>query len=133
MFSRPGSCFFEKFDKIFFGDRKRRLLLCVANLHQANRFGTKLFLVLAKDLPNAAFPDVTPHRGRIRFTAHHDSDHGFFFRSYPFFVVSPANPQIKKLSSSKLSSLDEMFEGCLSADPLIRSEPLYGPQNLYLG
>ena len=32
-----------------------------------------------------------------------------------------------------MSSLDEMFEGCLPADPLIRAEPLLWLQRLYLG
>jgi len=44
-----------------------------------------------------------------------------------------ADPQIKKLSSSELSSLDEIFEGRLPADPLLRAEPLLWLQRLDLG
>ena len=85
----------------------------------------KLRLLLPKNLSDAAFPNVPPNRRRIRFTAHHDPDHGFFFQSGFPFVIPLADPDIKKLPSRELSSLDEMFEGCLPADPLIRAEPLF--------
>jgi len=105
----------------------------VAHLYQANRFGAKQRLVPPEDLPDASLPPIPTHCGRIRLTAHHDPDHGFLFQSRFPFVVPHANPQIKKLSSSELSSLDEMFEGCLPADPLIRAEPFFWLQRLYLG
>ena len=92
----------------------------------------KLGLLLAKNFPNTSFPNIPPHRILIRFAAHHDPDHGLLQR--PVCLVVPfADPQIKKLSSSELSSLDEMFEGRLPADPLIRAKPLFGLQRLYLG
>jgi len=105
----------------------------VADLHQTNRFWVKLCLMLPKDLTDTALPKVPPHRCRIRFPVHDNPEHGLFFQSRSSFVVPLGDPQIKKLSSSELSSLDEMFEGRLPADSLIRPEPLLGLQRLYLG
>jgi len=107
--------------------------LCVANFHQTKRFRVKAHLILPKDLPDAAFPSVPPNRGRIRFAAYHDPDHGLFVQGRPPLVVPLSGPQIKKLSPSELSFLDEVFESRLPADPLIRAKPLFGLQRLYLG
>ena len=105
----------------------------MANFHQTNRFWVKLRLLLPENLPDTALPKVPSHCGRIRFAAHHDPDHGLLFQSRAFFVVMLADPQIKKLSSSELSSLDEIVEGRLPADPLLRAEPLLWLQRLDLG
>ena len=86
-----------------------------------------------KDLPNAAFPNIPPDCRGVRFTTHHDPDHGLCFQRRSFFVVPHTDPQIKKLSSSETPFLDEIFKGCLPADPLIRAEPLFRLQRLYLG
>lgn len=105
----------------------------MSHLHQTNRLRSKVRLLLAEDLTDAALPNVPPHRGRICFAADHDPDHGLFSQRRAFFVVPLADPQIKKLSSGEASALDEMFEGCLPANPLIRPEPFLWLQRLYLG
>lgn len=105
----------------------------VADFHQANRSGVKLSLVFAKDLPDAPLPNVPPNSCRIRFTAHHDPDHGLVFRRQSTVRIPFRDPQIKKLSSGELSAFDEIFEGRLSADPLTRAEPFLRLQSLYLG
>ena len=102
----------------------------MADFHQTNRFGAKTLLLFPKDFTDASLPKVPAHRGRVRFAADHDPDHGLFFQRLTARVVSLGDPQIKKLSSSELPFLDEMFEGCLPADPLIRAEPLSGFQLL---
>jgi hypothetical protein len=107
--------------------------LCVTNLHQTNRLLAKLRLLLAKDLSDTAFPNIPPNRCRIRFFTDHDPEHRFFFQHVGFFAVALTDPQIKKLSSSELSALDEIFEGRLPPDPLIRAEPFLWLQRLYLG
>lgn len=105
----------------------------MANFHKAHRPGIELRLMLPEDLPDAAFPNIPPHGCRIRFTAHHDPEHRLVVQCRSSRFVPPEGPQIKEFSSSELSSLDEIFEGRLPADPLLRAEPFIWLQRLYLG
>ena len=93
----------------------------------------KLCLVLPKDLSDASLPKIPSNRRGLRFPAHGNSDGDLFLRCRLFFAGSLADPQIKIFPSSELSSLDEMFKGCLPADALIRAEPFLWLQRLYLG
>jgi len=90
--SRPGSCFFEKRDKVLFHGRKGRFLLFAPDLHQTNRLLAKLPLMLPENLPDAAFPNISPNRCGLHFPAHHDPDHGLFPRGCLSFVVPLAHP-----------------------------------------
>ena len=83
----------------------------------------KLRLMLPKDLPDTAFPKISPHCGRIGFPANRDPDHGLIPERCFSFVVPHPDPQVKKIPSSEFSSLDEMLEGRLPADPLVRAKP----------
>ena len=86
-----------------------------------------------KDLPDAPFPKIPPDGARIRFPAYHDPDHGFWLRCRFFATLTLANPQIKKLSASEQSFLGKVLESCLPSDALLRTEPLFWLQRLYLG
>ena len=90
-------------------------------------------LLFSEDLSDASLPRIPPNRARIRFSAHHDSDHGLCLGPLRLVFAASVSPQVKKLPASKPPLLDEVFKGCLPADTLIRAEPLLWLQRLYLG
>jgi hypothetical protein len=90
-------------------------------------------LLFPEDLPDSPLPNVPANRPRVRFPAHRDPDHGPCFRRHWLACPAPLNPQVKKLPPKKKALLDEVFKGPLPADTLVRTEPFFWLQRLYLG
>ena len=93
----------------------------------------KIGLLFPEDLPASPLPSIASDRSRVRFPAYHDPDHRLNSRRHRFVRAATARPQVKKLPASETAFLDEVFEGCLPPDALIRAEPFLWLQRLYLG
>lgn len=103
------------------------------DLDETGRVLKELRLSCAKDLLNATFPDVPADGSRIRFPADRNTDRRLHLLCRSSALTTPLRPQIKKLSPSKNAFLDEILEGGLTSDPLIRAEPFFWLQRLDLG
>ena len=103
------------------------------DLDQTNHIGKKVRLIFLENFPNAPFPEIAPNSVRLGLAAYRNPDHGFRFFTWNPDFASLCGPQIKIFSARELSFFDETLEGCLPADPLIRTEPVRGLQRLDLG